>query len=262
MGEAFITRRGGTGGGGGILTGTTPPSASLGNDGDVYKQTFPIPASINFVSDLTSSGTQYINTGIIATEGTDVVCDLTYRGNDFIVGNRTGSATAATKSLMVTGTGSGLSIYKSQTSGTIATYATSATSGNRYKSAVRTFKSGSAKFWNLFPVLGVCTGVKTGTFTADYPQALFGCFQGSTVTKASSCTLHRVTYNQDGVPSHDYLPALDSNNVACMWDNVSQEYVYNDGTGVFAYDSVLSTPPAELDPVYYVKLNGAWEIIA
>lgn len=44
-----------------------------------------------------------------------------------------------------------------------------------------------------------------------------------------------------------------------MRDNIAQEYVYNDGIGDFAY--VNTVTPDALDPVYYVKKNGAWEVI-
>ena len=54
--------------GGEIQTGTTPPTSSMGSDGDLYKQIFPLASGINFVEYLQSSGTEYINTGITGNQ--------------------------------------------------------------------------------------------------------------------------------------------------------------------------------------------------
>ena len=248
------------GGGGGIPSGPSQPTG--GSDGDLYVQTFPVATGVTYVEYLESSGTQYIDTGIIANQGTDVVCDCTYRGNDFIIGNRTGGATNASKALIVVGSGSGICAYKSNEQGTVANYVASASAGDRCKSIIKTAKFQSAQTSLLVPRedASALYSKTLTSFTADYSQALFGLKQGSSVSVASRATLHRVTYLQDGVPIHDYLPCLDTNGVPCMWDNIAKEYVYNDGTGNFTYGS--SVTPDELEPVLYQKVNGAWEVVA
>lgn len=69
----------------------------------------------------------------------------------------------------------------------------------------------------------------------------------------------RVTILNKNSPIADYLPCLDNNGVACMWDNIAGEYVYNDGTGDFAYGDPIT--PTPLEPILYVKKGGAWEVI-
>ena len=71
--------------------------------------------------------------------------------------------------------------------------------------------------------------------------------------------MYRAVIYDGIVPIADYLPCLDGNGVACMWDNVAKEYVYNDGTGDFAYGSTAT--PDELEPILYVKESGAWRVV-
>ena len=41
---------------------------------------------------------------------------------------------------------------------------------------------------------------------------------------------------ENDVIVRDFVPALDSNNVACLYDRVSQTFFYNAGTGTFGYE--------------------------
>lgn len=52
-------------------------------------------------------------------------------------------------------------------------------------------------------------------------------------TYASYCRIYSAKIYKDDVLVRDFTPVLDSNNVACMYDNVSGEYFYNQGTGEF-----------------------------
>lgn len=42
-------------------------------------------------------------------------------------------------------------------------------------------------------------------------------------------------YDKDNTLLRDFIPVLDSNNVPCLYDNVSQSFFYNEGTGTFLY---------------------------
>lgn len=44
---------------------------------------------------------------------------------------------------------------------------------------------------------------------------------------------------EDGVLVRDFVPALDKNNVACLFDKVSETYFYNAGTGSFNAGPVI-----------------------
>lgn len=69
------------------------------------------------------------------------------------------------------------------------------------------------------------------TFTAPYTLALFATHRAKILCgwqKIYSCQI----YDND-VLIRDYWPCLDPNGVACMYDKVNKEYVYNAGTGDF-----------------------------
>lgn len=59
---------------------------------------------------------------------------------------------------------------------------------------------------------------------------------GSQVWANASIRLYYLKfYDENDVLLRDFVPALDNNNVACLYDNVSQTYFYNLGTGTFSY---------------------------
>lgn len=251
------------GGGGGILTGTTPPSASLGNDGDIYKRSFPLPANVTFVDFCISSGTQYIDSKIYFTPDIDVYAKLKHLSPDAAAfGVRKGSWSSFSNSLFLNDTQTTAVFFKvtSSMAGTSGTEI-SLSSNEIYEVRAHTIKTGSTYAY-VPEVKGTAVNEKINqaSFSAEYKIRLFG-YGGSSPAIGAGAAIQRLVLYDAGIPAADYLACIDSNNVVCMWDNIAQEYAYNDGTGVFTYGSVLSTPPTELDPVYYVKQNGAWEII-
>lgn len=252
------------GGGGGILTGTTPPTSSLGNDGDIYKRSFPLPANVTFVDFCISSGTQYIDSKIYLTPDIDVYAKIKHFSSDAgVFGVRKGGWSSFSNSLFLNDSTEHLNLFKvtASTAGSSGTQI-SVSSNEVYEVKTHTIKIGST--YTFVPeAKQTAVNIKSAqnSFTGEYKFRLFG-YGGSSPAIAASGAIQRLVLYDAGIPAADYLACIDSNNVVCMWDNVAQEYVYNKGTGVFTYGSVLSTPPAELDPVYYVKQNGAWKIIA
>jgi hypothetical protein len=53
----------------------------------------------------------------------------------------------------------------------------------------------------------------------------------------------------------DYIPALDENGVACMFEAISGEFVYNDGTGDFLAGNEATPYPFWYE---YRKQNDTW----
>ena len=68
------------------------------------------------------------------------------------------------------------------------------------------------------------------------PICLFGAFDENANTpttgiyKMYGCKLY-----ENGVLVKDYVPVLDQNDVACLYDRVNKEFIYNSGTGDFSY---------------------------
>lgn len=73
------------------------------------------------------------------------------------------------------------------------------------------------------------------TFTSPVPMWLFagnnnGSIQQAAIIKMYSCKIY-----DNGTLVRDFIPVLDSNNVACLYDLVESKYYYNKGSGTFSY---------------------------
>ena len=251
--------------GGSILTGESAPSSDLGNDGDIYKRVIPIPSSVNFVEYLQSSGTQYIDTGIIADMYTDFDAKVAMMGNEWVFGSR---SSLLSNAFFVTGNGSGyIGAAKYQSANAFDNDSGLLISANIGDFV--TIKTNTTVPKDDLNFISVAYSIKKGivssrrihlpnSFTSAFTQVLFGMNNNGTKT-GGVARIYRVTYYQAREPIADYLPCLDGNGTPCMWDNIAEEYVYNDGTGSFTYGS--SAVPTPIDDVYYLKENGAWHVI-
>lgn len=247
-----------------ILTGADAPSANLGNDGDIYKQVILIPNNVNFVEYLQTSGSQCIDTGIYPTDDLDASAEFIVDNNSsmsgYIFGSRENTSAKNLFGFVIE-----KSLYASRllnTTGTVdwSNYLVASSLGNGSHSI-------STKWLKpLITKLVFLDGnaIKTiNTINAfgntALPIYLFGINSVGTISYSNNQRVKRITLWRDKVPIADYLPCLDPNGIACIWDNVSSEYMYNDGTGDFAYGNPVT--PTALDPVFYVKENGVWKVI-
>ena len=97
-------------------------------------------------------------------------------------------------------------------------------------------------------------GLELGSFaktTGTNRMYLFGAATPTDLAKInryplriSSCKLWHPT---TGELVRDFIPVLDSNNVPCMYDRVTEQFFYNQGTGDFLYEEWDFTP---VDCVY------------
>ncbi len=226
----------------GISTGSTPPTSGMGSDGDYYEQTIPIASGVNFVEYLESSGTQYMDTGIVVDENYSFYIKTKRLGNNHGPFGARDSAEGSNQFIVV-GTSSGLRVGWGN-------YVTLSTGSDVCEISAKDA---------VFRLNGDAKAVSSvTTFTTPASIILFGNHNGTTINKGAS-VIYRLTIWDSGAPVADYLPCLDGNGVACLWDNVAGEYVYNDGTGDFTYGST-ATPDA-LDPVLWHKVSGAWEVV-
>lgn len=61
----------------------------------------------------------------------------------------------------------------------------------------------------------------------NYGTGTYGIYNGLRISEW--------TYKQNGVVAQHLVPALDANNVPCMWDTASNTPKYNAGSGTFNY---------------------------
>jgi len=88
---------------------------------------------------------------------------------------------------------------------------------------------------------------------------MFGARVDGQIKIAKIAKIYRVTIYENNAPIADYLPCLDNNNIPCMWENVTGQYIYNSGTGDFTYGEPIT--PTALESIYYLKKDGAWKAI-
>ena len=77
---------------------------------------------------------------------------------------------------------------------------------------------------------GIATrDVKSVAWSGDTTELIL--FYG--YNKPTACRIYRYWQKRDGKLIIDLIPVLDENNVACMYDKVSNKFLYNNGTGTF-----------------------------
>jgi len=220
---------------GGTPTGTNPPNEEYGIDGDIYLQKIPLASGVRYVEYLQSSGTQYIDTGIIANQYTGIVVEFLHTAGQFILGART---SVQERAFNIGGNNTSSYVFDVNTTRFTISH-------NANENAKLYFVTGD--------------NPPTNAFTTPYSIILFG-LHSNTITKGNGVRIKRVTLYQKYSPIADYISCLDADGVPCMWENISGEYVYNDGTGSFTAGGDIT--PSELPPITYRKENGAWVVIS
>ena len=77
------------------------------------------------------------------------------------------------------------------------------------------------------------------TDTATLPLYLFAFNVLGNVAVNSYIKLYNFKIYNGNTLIRDYIPVLDKNGVACLWDNVTENYFYNKGTGSFTAGPVV-----------------------
>lgn len=188
-------------------------SSTLGrddNDGAVYNQ------RLEYIE---STGTQYIDTGIIITTLTDLEC--------------VAAITENTKTSWIAGTPVWIGIHKK--AGTVAI--TQNSTGMKYNSVdINTeFSVG------LFGDKVYFNNVQTNTIQRkDSTKTLFLFayhHENDTGSIHSSVRIYSFKIWDNGKLVRNFIPVLDQNNVPCMYDEVNRDFFYNQGTGEFLYEA-------------------------
>ena len=187
-------------------------------------QEIVIPKRVNFANFIESSGTQYIDTGFKPNQNTRVVIDLYIEESSAyqsIFGCRT-TTTNNTFSLFATPNNAGFR--------------------NDYANGRVTAEVSSAGRHLIDVNKNVLTvdGAEVGTNTASTFQTAYNMYllQNNTAGAIASAypfsgKLYSCRIYDNGTLIRDFVPCLDSEGVACLYDKVTKEYYYNAGTGDF-----------------------------
>lgn len=203
------------------VTADIPMHLSIGEDGGVQiKYTGLL---YNTIECLTTDGNQYFNTGFIPNQNTRVVmrfrCATTEEAYG-LLGVRNGASSNAYTIWLLNG------IVQSQY-GNVA-YNTNPITMDYAKEVVYDFNK------NVVTVNGSEVTFAEATFTPNLPLYLLTINDNGTAD--SRCALGDFVDCQiydNGTLVHDYISVLDARGVACAYDKVSNEFLYNAGTGNF-----------------------------
>lgn len=244
--KQVIVNVSGGGGGSTILSGTDEPSASVGSNGDIYLQ--------YATESLKNTTTQYINTGYHGNNNSEykVAFKLeSAQGSTYPTPFGARSAPGAVQNASYVHLGAtnyvawGTSQYNNPLN-----FSMSDLIG---KKATLELKAGFCKLsfgGNDYTYTFTPTSISDTT-----PMGLFAALWNERVdnTLCQNMDLYYFEISESGTLVHRFVPALDSNDVPCVYDEVTEEYKYNSGSGSFIYDEggdILST---------YLKVNGTWQ---
>ena len=182
---------------------------------------------------LKKSGTAYIDTGIIPDKSMDyhIVFDVesTYQGSLYIFGS---------DSSYQNGFNLGCDFRNEEGIRFCKFYTL-----NYYKTNIK-LNSGVQYYVqmgeNQFAVNSKVISAISGSYVCAYSLILFGTNRnGQAMVNDTYCRNLRIysfTISKDGKKIMNLIPALDRNGTPCMYDTVSKQTFYNEGTGEFLYE--------------------------
>lgn len=194
---------------------------------------------------LEGTGTQYINTGLLSTAQSTV---------DIVFGF-TSMASGSVENCAVFGG------RNNTTSNTFTFFKLASTNPQGFRfdyNGQKTIGTSSQMTWNTaskyrftydgttIKTENITTGqsaseslAHSSTYTTS-PIVLFGVNYNGNIENKLSGRIYKYTYS-DGTNSIDLVPSLDWNNRPCMYDKVSRQAFYNQGTGEFLYGREIHT---------------------
>ena len=179
-----------------------------------------VPKHMNFVTYLESSGTQYIDTGFIPNQNTKVVMEAQLISAGQVYPAPFGTDNTDTNSFYVFFLGG-------------TTWAANFNSSRYSVTGGETDRCVFSLDSSAFVVNSESAQISQGNFQSDYKLFLFCINRGSSVGNKANMKLFSCQIYDNGTLIRDYLPCLDKDGVACLYDKVSETYFYNQGTGEF-----------------------------
>lgn len=186
-----------------------------------YRQAVPMGKPITYVDYIESSGTQYIDIGFKPNNNTRVVVDIqaTKAGTYAVFGARQHTAKQSFTVWMMSSSQFRSDFHSSQNPVNVS-------------SVLNRIVIDKNKNVCLFG--DASTTNPNATFQAPVNLFLFAVNDnGEPEGRNVSGRLYSCQVYDNDVLVRDYAPALDPDGVACLYDKLSEEYVYNVGTGSF-----------------------------
>ena len=195
------------------------------------------------VNYLRSDGYSWINTGIIPTTNTKVVVDTYMLLSDLNNGPALFGSTQAFLSFTFQTTVSWLYVGKINGKHSVGL------AGHDFTGR-HTITIDLSDMTNIVNIDGTNYGTFTGTQATDSKSIyLWNMFDswGALGNSGGTAKIYSFKIYENNVLTMDLIPVLDKNDIPCMYDKVSQQFFYNQGTGTFSYgieelENVLLSP--------------------
>lgn len=127
---------------------------------------------------------------------------------------------------------------------------------------------------NVAKIGNTSATASTTTFTSAYTYYLFALNNANSAADKCSYRLHSFKiYDSNNILVKDFIPVLDTANIACLYEKIESKFYYNKGTGTFAAGSATGSPvvigdkarrilkahvgvPTSYTPVEYIESTG------
>lgn len=188
-----------------------------------------------------STGTQYIDTEFKPNQDTRIVIDF-----EILNTNTTEAHISSARS---SGGTPLITLY----------YSTASKIGTRYgMGSVQTIDSpsGAGRYLfdrnkNVLSINGSAVATATyTTFNVTSTLPIFARNEGSTINNYIKGKLYSCQIYDNGTLIRDFIPVLDASGVACLYDKVTKQCYYNQGTGEFLYVKPVNLPDGYIQKEY------------
>lgn len=233
------------------FTGTSG-SSETGHSGNGYIRitaikvgsvTFRAKRKLHQVEYLESSGTQYIDTGLVATNNTKISITFERQGID--------GCLIATDTAWCN-TGFGIWSHAGEYGNTCIT---SISLSDNIKHTVVNDKG---KFYidgSLY------TTLTANTFSTAQNLYLFALNRAGSIIENYTGKFYSCQIYDNDVLVRDFVPAIDGSGKACLYDKVTQAFFYNGGSGTFAHGNNVDSDTYAITStdIGYVKVLNEWK---
>jgi hypothetical protein len=185
-----------------------------------------LPTQLEYIE---ATGTQYVDTGVAHNSGTKVEIKMAYTNiTDVTQLNGWGESNGECFMWGVQASSGGHFVVRVGTAG-MTYYGTADTNMHTY-----ILENGQQSHDGTVVANSIIG--ETSTSQPIHLFALYSTWGGINSYCQAKCYYCKIFNNNELI--RDYIPALDENNVACLYDKVTQTFFYNQGTGSFTAGSV------------------------
>lgn len=208
-----------------------------------------IPMSYTPVEYIESSGTQYIDSEVLNTSVNKIEAEA-YNMFGLVYNNKTyggslvGARVSATNSCFQYGTGADYDFVGNGTSQLSLTKNTNTT-----KLTLNYSRSAYSITCGNYSV----SGNLSVTTTTALNMYVLGMNNNGVVSYGTWRLLYLKMYDENNNLLRDFIPVLDENNVACMYEQVEGKFYYNKGVGTFTAGSATGQPVSVGDRARKIK---------